>query len=170
MPCLWNVRHCCTVLRELRMGFINTVSELFKDSMKPKLDWRKNADGVSRIFSGTRTKAAIAIDVDDTEFLQRYKNVRFSSASALTFMTISFVSIPTATTMLGLFTSILASTLFFLFYFRYAYLMWVCRDSWRRGINLESIVTSSMGNYLKNVWENPAELLPLALPEKGSTK
>jgi hypothetical protein len=152
------------------MGIINTVTELFKDSVKPKLDWRESADGVSNLFSKKRAQAAVAIDVDDQEFFHRYKNVKFSSFSSLFFMGISFVSIPMAGSMLGLFTSILAVILFFLFYFRYAFIMWICRDRWGKGEDLESRVSRTTGQYISALFDDPAELLPRALPEKGSKK
>lgn len=152
------------------MGFFNTVAENFRDSIRPKLNWRSNAQGVSNLFSQKRPRAAIAIDVDDHEFLQRYKNVRFSAASSLFFMAISFLSVPMAGSKLSLFTSIVAVTLFFLFYFRYAFLMWICRQKWGRGEDLEASVSTTTINYMRHLLDNPAELLPLALPEKGSLK
>lgn len=152
------------------MGFFNTVAENFRDSIRPKLNWRNNAQGVSNLFSQKRSKAAIAIDVDDHEFLQRYKNVRFAAASSLFFMAISFLSVPMAGSKLSLFTSIVAVALFFLFYFRYAFLMWICRQRWGRGEDLEASVSTTTLNYARQLVDNPAELLPLALPEKGSLK
>lgn len=152
------------------MGFINSVAETFKESIKPKLQWKNNAQEVGGLFSNKRKKAALAIDVDDHDFLQRYKNVRFSSASSLFFMAVSFISVPMAETKLSLFTSIIAVVLFFLFYFRYAYLMWVCREQWGKGADLEDAVTATTSVYLRRLLDNPSELMPLALPEKGSLK
>lgn len=152
------------------MGFYNTAKEVFKDSARLRLDWRENANGVAGLFSKDRQKASVAIDIEDQEFLQRYKNVRFASASSLFFMAVSFISVPMAHSMMGFFTSIVAVLLFFLFYFRYAFVMWVCRDRWSRGENLEAAVTNSTMDYLRRILQNPAEFLPLALPEKGAQK
>lgn len=152
------------------MGFINTVAEVFKESIKPKLDWRSNASGVSTLFSKERVRAAVAMDIDDQEFMQRYKNVRFSSISAAFFMLISLISVPMAHSMMGFFTALISALLFFLFYFRYAFLMWVCRDCWGRGVDLESNVTKTIGDYLSVLTENPEHMMPLGLPEKGSLK
>lgn len=152
------------------MGFINSVTETFKESVKPKLNWKSNADGIKNLFTGKRANASVAIDVDDQEFIQRYKNVRFSSASSLFFMLISFLSVPMASSKLSLFTSIVAVILFLLFYFRYAFLMWVCRERWGKGTDLEAPVSTTTIKYIRRILDNPAEFLPLALPEKGSLK
>ena len=152
------------------MGIINTATQVFKDSVRLNLDWKKNANSVGSLFSSKRTAAAVALDVDEQEFIQRYRNVRFSSMSALLFMAVSFITVPTAHTMMGMLTSLLAAILFFLFYFRYAFLMWVCRDRWSQGTDLELTVTKSVANYLRAIVDNPAELMPLALPGKGTSK
>ncbi|MBI6882976.1 hypothetical protein [Pseudomonas putida] len=152
------------------MGFINTLSEAFKDAAKPKLNWKGGASGVRNLFSSERTSAALAIDVEDREFMQRYKNVRFSSYSAMFFMAISFINIPMASSMMSLTTSFVAVLLFLLFYFRYSYIMWVCRETWGRGESLENIVSMKISTFLKAVANNPSELLPLSLPEKGTRK
>lgn len=152
------------------MGFFKTAVDVTKETFTPRLDWKQNANKVNNLFSRKRTTAAVAIDVDDQEFMIRYKNVRFASASSLLFMFISLVTVPMSSSMMGFVTSIISVTLFFMFYFRYAFLMWICRDRWGKGEDLEAGVSKTTINYIRKILDNPAELLPLRLPEKGALK
>lgn len=152
------------------MGFFNTVTEVFKDNIKPKLEWSKNTENVKGLFSKKRAPASISIDTDDQEFITRYRNIRFSALSATLFMAISFVSLITSKSMLEFTTSSIAAVLFFLFYFRYSFVMWVCRKAWAEGKDLEGKVTTSPSDFIKDLMDNPHELLPLSIPDKGSKR
>jgi hypothetical protein len=152
------------------MGFINTVSEAFKDALKPKLNWKGTAGSVSHLFSKERKPAVVATSIDDVEFMNRYKNVRLSAISSMAFFTFSFLSIPFVNSWTGFITSLLGVILFSLFYFRYAFILWVCRKSWILSIDLEQPVNYTVGSFFKAIGEDAAEFLPQKLPQKKGEK
>lgn len=148
------------------MGFLNTVSEAFKDSFRPKLNWKGTSSNVSGLFSKERKPAVVAVSIDDIEFIARYKNVRLSAFSSLFFMCMSFISIPFVNSWFGFMTATLSLVLFALFYYRYAFILWVCRKTWELSLDLESPVKYTAGAYFKAIGEDAAELLPQTLPNK----
>jgi hypothetical protein len=152
------------------MGFLSTVTEAFRESFKPKLNWKSTSNNVSGLFSKERRPAVVAVSIDDIEFLVRYKNVRISAFSSLFFICISFLSLPFVTSWSGFTTVMLSFVLFTLFYYRYAFILWVCRKSWSMSIDLESPVKYTAGSYFKAIGEDAAELLPKKLPTKKGNK
>jgi hypothetical protein len=153
------------------MGFLVTVSEVIKSSLRPKLNWRATSDSVTNVFSKKKTPAVVAISIDDVEFMSRYKNVRLSAFSSLFFMTFSFLTLPFVGSWTGFLTSVLAVFLFALFYYRYAFILWVCRKSWALSIDLETPVKYTAGAFFKAIGEDAGEFLPKQLPpRKGERK
>lgn len=148
------------------MGFLNTVTEAFRESFKPKLNWKSNSNNVAGLFSKERKPAVIAVSIDDIEFMARYKNVRLSALSSLFFMCLSFLSLPFVNSWSGFTTAMLSLVLFAMFYYRYAFILWVCRNSWSLSIDLESPVKYTAGGFFKAIGENASELLPQKLPSK----
>lgn len=152
------------------MGFLNTALEVFKESVRLKLNWKGTAKSLTNLFEKERTPAAVALSIDNIEFMNRYKNVRISAISSLFFLVISFLTIPFVNSWTGFTTSILSVFLFSLFYYRYAFILWVCRMSWSLSIDLEAPVKYTVGGYFKAIGEDAAEFLPLKLPQKGANK
>jgi hypothetical protein len=113
-------------------------------------------------------------DNDYEEFKRRYKNLRVTAIISLAFTGIAFLSILFAGNFRDFFYSCSATTLFGMCYFRYAYMLWVCRHAVVTGADLDAPVQATAGNFLNAVAANTLSILPLKLPEnrpeKGASK
>jgi hypothetical protein len=152
------------------MGFINSVSEQFKQSIKPKLDWKGSASAITNSLRKKNPVSVIAYDVEDQEFMLRYRNLRLTACSTLIFMSIAIITIPMAGNFQSFFMSLTASMLFFLFYFRYAFILWISRAGWSKAIDMEKPVELRVGDFSKAIINDAADFLPLKLPAKGVSK
>lgn len=152
------------------MGFINSTLSSFKTAFSPKLDWKGGAENLNSTFGKNREIAVIASDADDQEIKIRYRNVQIAAWSSVFFCSVSIITIPFSSSYRDFLISSTAAVLFMLFYFRYAYILWVCRKSWKLGLNLEDKVSFSVKDFCKAFGEDLSEAAPLALPKKGVKK
>jgi hypothetical protein len=155
------------------MGFIASTITQLKNAFTPKLDWPAMGDSVKGAFKRGQT-AVLIKDNDLDEFQKRYKNLRGTAIITLVFTGIAFFSILFAGNFRDFFYSCSATTLFGMCYFRYAYMLWVCRYAVATGADLSAPVQATGGNFLSAIAANPLSLLPLKLPEarpeKGASK
>ncbi len=151
------------------MGFIKTSTDSFKTAFKPKLDWKGGASNLTNSLSSNKT-SVIAADVDDIEFKARYNNVRISALSSAIFMLISILTLLYAKGEKDYLLSSTSSTLFFMFYFRYSYMLWVCRNGWSGKQDIQSEIKVNVIDFVRELGSNPLQLLPLSLSRKGSEK
>lgn len=156
------------------MGFFSDTQEQFKKAFTPKLNWK----GVSASAKGAfarRESAVIMKSKEEGEFELRYRNLRYTAISSAFFFAIALITILFASSYRDFFFSLMASILFGMFYFRYSFMLWVCRNGWLRWASLDNTVRATAADFTRAVSADPAELLPLALPEKpaqvkGETK
>lgn len=147
------------------MGFINDTQEQFKKAFSPKLNWRGAGGAAKNVFT-KKTSAVIMKTQEEGEFALRYRNLRFTAMSSGFFFVIALVSILFASSYKDFFFSLMASILFAMFYFRYSFMLWVCRNGWLKWASLDNTVRATGADFIRAVSADPAELLPLALPEK----
>lgn len=157
------------------MGFINDSQEQFKKAFTPKLNWKAAGKSAMNVFSKKKTSAVIMKGDEEGEFALRYRNLRFTAMSAALFFAMALVTTPFAATYKDFFFSLMASILFAMFYFRYSFMLWVCRNGWLKWASLDNTVRATGTDFIRAVSADPAELLPLALPnkpaqEKGASK
>lgn len=148
------------------MGFINDSQEQLKKAFSPKLNWKVVSRSALHVFSREKTSAVIMKNEDEDEFALRYRNLRFTAISSAFFFGIALVSIIFASNYKDFFFSFMASILFSMFYFRYSFMLWVCRNGWVRWASLENTVRATGMDFIRAFYADPAELLPQALPEK----
>lgn len=156
------------------MGFINDTQEQFKKSFSPKLNWKAIGGATRGVFT-KKISAVIMRSEEEGEFSLRYRNLRFTTMSSGLFFVIALVTIPLASSYKDIFFSLMASVLFGMFYFRYSFMLWVCRNGWVKWDSLNNTVRATGADFIRAVSADPAELLPLALPvkpaqEKGASK
>lgn len=152
------------------MGFFNTASVLMKDAMTLKVNWNGSAKRVISTLNGDGNPAVIALDVEEREFAERYKNLRISCFSSMFFMFLAFLTIPFSTSMSGFFSSSAATLLFALFYFRYTYMAWVCRCGWSNPSSLEKPINTKAKDYVSAGLIEPKEFFPMPLSARGASK
>ena len=147
------------------MGFFVETAQQLKNAFTPKLNWGQIGKSVKSAFK--REEVAVLMkDSDLDEFRLRYRNLRVTSIASLVFMGIAFISIILAANFKDFFYSVMTTLLFGMFYFRYSYMLWLCRSAFLNGANLSSPVHSTGSNFWGEVMANPATLLPLKLPEE----
>lgn len=155
------------------MGFILTTAQQLKKAFTPKLDWPSMGNSVKGVFKREQT-AVLIKDGSIEELKLRYRNLRFTAVTTLVFLSIAFFSILVAGNFKDFFYSVTATLLFGMFYFRYAYMLWICRYTLVNGTDFGAPVNATGLHFLSAVMANPASLLPLALPEnqpeKGASK
>lgn len=155
------------------MGFIVSTIQQLKNAFTPKLNWGSMGNSVKGVFK--REQVAVLIKDSDVEELnRRYKHLRFTAGAALVFVGIAFLSILFAGNFKDFFYSLSATTLFGMCYYRYAYMLWLCRYAVATGADLSAPVQASTRDFMNAVMANPASFLPLQLPqnrpEKGASK
>lgn len=148
------------------MGFINDSQEQLKKAFTPKLNWKSAGGSAFNVFARKKTAAVIMRSEEEGEFALRYRNLRFTAMSSALFFGIALVTILFASTYKDFFFSLMASMLFAMFYFRYSFMLWVCRNGWLKWASLNNTVRATGADFIRAVSADPAELLPLALPEK----
>lgn len=148
------------------MGFINDSQEQLKKAFSPKLNWKGVGGSAMNVFSRKKTSSVIMKSQEEGEFALRYRNLRFTAMSSAFFFGIALASILFASSYKDFFFSLMASILFGMFYFRYSFMLWVCRNGWIKWASLDNTVRATGVDFIRAVSADPAELLPLALPEK----
>ncbi|WP_408601306.1 hypothetical protein [Pseudomonas sp. PLMAX] len=148
------------------MGFISDSQEQLKKALTPKLNWKGAGGAAKGVFTKKATAAVIMKSQEEGEFALRYRNLRFTAMSSAFFFAIALVSILFASSYKDFFFSLMASILFAMFYFRYSFMLWVCRNGWLKWASLNNTVRATGADFIRAVSADPAELLPLALPEK----
>lgn len=152
------------------MGFFIETAQQLKNAFKPKLNWREIGSSVKGSFRNRDEVAVVMRDSDVEEFKLRYRNLRVTSIASLVFMAIAFLSILLSANFKDFFYSLMATMLFGMFYFRYSYMLWVCRSAFLRGADLSRPVSETGANFWGEVMASPATLMPLPLPDERTQK
>lgn len=155
------------------MGFFVETAQQLKKAFTPKLDWREIGDSVKGSFKHGE-RAVLIKDRDLEELKSRYKNLRITAIATLIFLSIAFISILVAPNFKDFFYSLLATTLFSMFYFRYSFMLWVCRHTYLNNTDISARVEVTASQFWYAIFSNPKSILPQAFPdnrpEKGASK
>lgn len=149
--------------------FKNT-KEGLKSSFKPTLSWNKTFSALRNSTKEGKPYRVVEEGVTREEFAVRYGRVRFSAFAAAGYSSASFLIMLFSSTLQVALFCLLATVLFFMFYLRYAMVLWISRCCWKNWDKRHNEVRVRGKAYLQTIMNNPRQLLPLSLAalEKGN--
>lgn len=144
--------------------FKNTTNG-FKDSFKLTLPWAKTARALRKSARKDQTYRVVEEGVTREEYALRYGRVRFSAFAAAGYALASFIIMLFSSTLQVAAFCLLATILFFMFYVRYAMVLWISRCCWNSWDKRHREVKIRGEAYFKTILKDPRQLMPLALPD-----